>query len=103
MATYIELYTALNHVDNDGLKSQVGSAVIIAAEEKISDLGATAAQLAWADDVLLNPRPVAKKALLAVMAANKDVSISAMQSATDIAVQAKVDAIVPGLISAHGV
>ena len=102
MATYQELYNALNAVENDGLKAQVSSSVIIAAEAKITDVAATAGELSWAYDTLLNPKPDGKRALLAVMAANKGIAIASMQGATDAAVQSQVDDIIDGLVAAHG-
>ena len=101
MATYQDIRAIWNDVSNDGLKAQVEVATVIAAEAKLSSGTATAAEQKWASAVLANPKGEAQKAMLSVIASNKDVTIAQMQGATDAAVQTKVDAVVNGLIVAY--
>ena len=101
MASYVDIRSIWNNVSNDGLKAQVEVATVIAAEAKLSSGTATAAEQKWAGAVLANPRNEAQKAMLSVIASNKDVTIAQMQGATDSAVQTKVDAVVDGLIVAY--
>ena len=101
MATYQEIRAIWSDVSSDALKLQVDVATVIAAEAKLSDGAATAAQQKWAGAFLSNPKGEAKKALLAVIASNKDATIAQMQGATDATVQTKVDAVVDGLVVAY--
>ena len=99
MATYQEIREIWGNVSNDGLKAQVEVATVVAAEAKLSGVS-TADELKWAAAVLSNPRVEAQKALMSVIASNKSVTIEQMQSASDEAVQTKVDGIIDGLVSA---
>ena len=101
MASYLEIRAIWNDVSNDGLKQQVEVATVIAAEAKLSDGAATAAEQKWAGAVLANPKGEAQKAMLSVIASNNGLTIAQMQGASDAAVQAKVDAVVGGLIVAY--
>ena len=101
MASYVDIRSIWNDVSNDGLKAQVEVATVIAAEAKLSSGTATALEQKWAGAVLANTKGEAQKAMLSVIASNKDVTIAQMQGASDAAVQAKVDAVVDGLIVAY--
>ena len=100
MASYVDIRSIWNDVSNDGLKAQVEVATVIAAEAKLSDGAATAAEQKWAGAVLANPKGEAQKAMLSVIASNNGLTIAQMQGASDTDVQTKVDAVVDGLIVA---
>jgi len=98
MATYSELHALKSH--NDLIeKTQV--AVVIAAQDLIKT-GATptAADRAWASAVLSDPAIEASKALMFLLAANKDSTVAQIEGVTDTTVQTKVDEVVAQLVSA---
>ena len=91
MATYEELYNLRN---DSALKNRVTSAVIIAAELVTNEDGATpnnASRLLWAKAVFANPRGEATRMYMAILAANSGAPVSAIQNATDAAIQANVN------------
>lgn len=91
MATYTELFGLHN---NSALKNKVMSAVVIAAETVMNEDGGTANhanRLVWAKAVFANPSNEADRMFWAVLAANSALSIAAIESASDSAIQANVD------------
>ena len=101
MASYVDIRSIWNDVSNDGLKAKVDVAIVVAATDKLIGVTSTAAEYKWAGATLANPKSEARKALLAVMASNKDVTIAQMQGASKEVVQAKVDELVDGLVIAY--
>lgn len=96
MASYLEIRGLFNDGD---LQNKIETAVVISAYNLTASTP-TAAQKAWIASVFANPGNVGKSALMAVLAANKGLSVSAIQSATDAAIQTNVDNIVQTLIDA---
>ena len=101
MADYIDIRSIWGDVSNDGLSAKVDVAIVVAATAKLIDVTSTTAEHKWAGATLGNHKGEARKALLAVIAANKDVTIAQMQGASTAVVQAKVDELVDGLVIAY--
>ena len=92
MASYEEIFDLRNY---SPLKNKVTTAVLIAAETIINeDPGTTnhANRLTWAKKVFTNPRVEADRMFMAMLAANKDATVSNIQNATDASIQTNVDA-----------
>ena len=96
MATYTELRQLFS---DPGLTEKIEVAVIIAANNLISGTPTTA-QTAWAATCFASPQGEARKAIMAVLAANSDLSVAAILSATDAQIQTKVDLVIPTLVDA---
>ncbi len=91
MATYVELYSLRNDSE---LRNRVTAAVIIAAETVMGEDGGTANhanRLTWAKNALISPRAETKRMFWALLAANKDATVTSIQGATDAAIQVNVD------------
>ena len=94
MATYTELRNLFN---NSELKNRVSVACIVAAETIRGEDTATtnhANRLLWAKQAFKNPNGVSSEMLMALLAANKDAEVAAIEGATDAVIQTKVDAAV---------
>lgn len=94
MATYNELYGLRN---NSELRNKVVVAVIVAAETIRNEDGGTpnhANRLLWAAQAFANPLPLGQQILWALLAANKDNAVPAIEGASDEVIQAAVDAVV---------
>ena len=77
------------------LKNKVEVACIVAAEAiRGEDAGTTnhANRLVWAKEAFTSPSGTASKMWMALLAANKDLTVQQIQEATDAAIQTKVDA-----------
>jgi hypothetical protein len=98
MATLLELRGLFNDSD---LMNKVQAALVIAANNLISATPTTADKK-WAAGVFSSPDGEGKKALMAVLAENKDSSVSGIQSAADSGIQAAVDDVVQTLSDAYG-
>ena len=96
MATYLELRGLFN---DDDLVNRTTMATLIAVNN-ILEATPTAKDKAYADKVAQNPQAEAEKVLMFVLASNNAVDIATIQSASDVALQTKVDAIVVILIDA---
>jgi len=96
MATYLELRGLFN---DDVLVNKVTVALLITLDGLITGTP-TAADKAYAAAVYANPQVEAEKVLMSVLAANKDVALASIQSASDSALQVKVDDVVPILVDA---
>ena len=96
MASYLELQSLFN--DND-LTLRIRAATVIAANDLLSGTP-TANDRAFASAAFSDPTGIGKKVLMAVLAANKDASVTQIQGATDDAIQINVDAVIPSLVSA---
>ena len=96
MATYLELQGLFN--DND-LNIRVRTAVVIAANDLLSGTP-TAADRAFALNVFSNPKSMSEKVLMSVLAENSDATVANIQGASDSAIQANVDTVIPSLVSA---
>jgi hypothetical protein len=95
MATYNELYQTMT-LDSE-LKNRVAVAVIVAAESIRNELDTVdnhANRLLWAKAAFESPRIESERMLRALLAANKDLEVSAILAASDAVLQAKVDAAV---------
>ncbi len=91
MATYLELCDLKNNSD---LQDKVKAACIIAANNIRIDASPPANQtqrLAWAASTMMNPKTEAIRMLWAVLAANKDATVSAILNASDSAIQSNVE------------
>lgn len=91
MATYAELYGLRN---NSALRNRVLTACVITAETVMNEVDTTpnhANRLIWAASVFANPASEANRMFMAVLAANKDVTIAQIQGASDAAIQTNVD------------
>lgn len=100
MATYAELQELRS---NNSLVVKAQVAVVVAAYDLIkSGTTPTAAQTAWAANVLSAPAVEASKALMFILAKNSAAPVSQILAATDATVQAHVDEVVPSLVTAFG-
>jgi hypothetical protein len=97
MASYIELTNLFN---DDELRFKLDFATIVAATNLITGASPTIDQQKWAVSVLANPRNESKKVYMAVLAINKDLTVSQIRSASTTDIQTRVDSVVPALIVA---
>ena len=88
MATYDELYTLAG---DNALTDRIAVAISIKADAILNDGAATAEQKAWAKSAFSNPQGQAKAFQNAVLAANKDATVTQITNATDAAIQTAVD------------
>ena len=95
MATYIELHELRT---NDSLRQKVGVACVVAAQVRLAGTP-SAEEAEWARNVITNPGNIANKVINLVLAANKDLTVAQITSATDAAIQTNVDAVVDGLVT----
>ena len=94
MASYLELRSLFG---NGELRNKLDVAIVIAAEAiRNEDVGTTnhANRLTWAKAAFNNPRSKADEMLMALLAANKDLTVAQIEEATDSAIQTRVDAAV---------
>jgi len=94
MATYAEILTASQ---NDVLRQKILVACVIAAEKVRTELSTVtnhAARLAWAKAAYANPEAAQKGMVMAVLAQNSTFTLAQIIGATDVTVQAAVDAAV---------
>lgn len=94
MATYAELLALSG---NSNLQTQIRVACIVAADEIWHEQASTANhanRLKWAKGVYENPELTSRNMLWAVLAANRGLTVAQIQSASDVAVQSAVDAVV---------
>lgn len=96
MATYLELHSLASNSD---LQDKVEVAVIKKAQALIDAGNLTANAKAWCEEVLANPRSKGTDILYYVLAANSDAAVSAIQDATDSAIQTNVNTAVDALIA----
>lgn len=95
MASYEELHGLFE--GSSALKNKIKVAIIVAAEAIRNEDGGTANhanRLLWAAGAFESPGSVADKMLMAVLAANKAADVGAIAGASDITIQANVDAVV---------
>ena len=95
MATYTEIYNLMN--GETELKNKITVAIIVAAESiRNEDEGTAnhANRLTWASEAFQNPKTMANKMLMAVLAANKDIAISAILAVSDSVLQTNVDNVI---------
>lgn len=99
MATYLELHSLASDSD---LHEKVAVAVGVAAQGILATTPTPAAdRVAWAAHAMASTKAVAADAVKMVLAANKGLSVSAIQGASDTAIQSNVDDLVDALILAH--
>lgn len=96
MATYLELRGMFNDSD---LSNKMAMAVVISAYDILQGTP-TADDRTWVAAVLSNPKAAGNQAHMAVLAANKGLTTTAILSAADSVIQSQVDAIVPSLVKA---
>lgn len=92
MATYAELLKAST---NEIIINKIRVAVVIAAELVRTEADTTpkhAERLAWAKNVYANPDGEAQRMVWAVLAQNKDATLTAIEGASDATVQSAVNA-----------
>lgn len=95
MATYTELYSLM--IGQSELKNKITVAIIVAAESIRNEDEATANhanRLIWASQAFLNPSNMAEKMLMAVLASNKDETVSTINSASDEILQTCVNNVI---------
>lgn len=97
MATYVELRTVF---EDDSFLRKIDVAVVVAANDLL-DGSPDADDINWAAAVFDNPRGESRKAAMGVIASNKALDLSAILAASDPAIQAKVDLVVPHLVTAY--
>jgi len=94
MATYSELHGLFG---KSNLRYQIEVACLIAAETIRNELDTVPNhdnRLIWAKRAFTSPRAVASEMLMALLAANKDVTVANIIGASDEQIQTKVDAAV---------
>lgn len=94
MASYIELRALFSHNE---LRNKVEVACIVAAETIRAESDTVpnhANRLLWARSAFASPRSTSERMLMALLAANKLATVSAITGATDSQIQEKVDAAV---------
>jgi hypothetical protein len=96
MASYLEIRNLFNDAD---LKNKVVTATLVAASN-LADGTPTTLDKTWIASVFNNPQGEGAKAHMAVLAANKGATVAQIRGASDSAIQAQVDNIVPLLVSA---
>jgi len=95
MATYAELYDLHN---SPPLLAKVAVAVIIAANDIAANGSATDVQKAWANKAISSPSSEAQRTLYLVLAQQKAATVEQITGASDVDVQAAVDAVVALLV-----
>lgn len=91
MATYTELYSLRN---DSPLRNRVVVACLVSAEVVMAEVDTTpnhVNRLAWAASVFANSVAEAGRMFMAVLAANKSITIAQIQAATDEQIQTNVD------------
>jgi len=91
MATYMELRQLFSDGD---LKNKIEVACIVSAEAIRTELASVPNhdnRLLWAKAAFSNPNSIREQMLMALLAANKDSTVAAIQSVTDGALQTLVD------------
>ena len=96
MATYQEIRELFRNSD---LQEKMEAAAIIAANT-LAEGTPTSAENAYIADVYTNPKSESLKLLMGVLAKNASLTPAQILSATDEALQAQVDLIVPILVNA---
>jgi len=92
MATYAQLHELMH---DSNLIDKVEIAVIVAAQGIVNGGETNQVQRnKWAAQAFKAPRYTAKNILPAVLAKNKDLSVTAIQGAGDSAIQANVDEVI---------
>jgi len=91
MASYTELYSIFN---DPTLGEKIQVACIVAAEAIRNEAPATenhSNRLVWAKKAFENPSAVRQQMLMALLAANKSMSVAELQAASDAAIQTAVN------------
>jgi len=91
MATYLELFGIRNDSE---LVNRVTVAAVIAATAIKDESTPPESRLEWARATLAAPGPAARQVLNSVLAQNKDSTVEQITEATDVVLQAAVDAVV---------
>lgn len=92
MATYEELHGLMQ--GKSALRNKIAVAVVVAAETiREEDAGTEnhANRLLWAAQAFNAPNALAERMLMAVLAANKSVSVATIETASDDTLQTAVD------------
>ena len=97
MATYTEIRSLFQ---DSALLNRTGVATIVAANALLGG-APTAASKAYAAACFADPEGEARKVLMAVLAANKALTVAQIQGVTDTNLQTAVDAVVPMLRDAR--
>ena len=94
MATYEDLRTLFNHNE---LLNKIAVACIVAAEAIRTEAPSTtnhANRLVWAKAAFVDTKTIRKHMLMAVLAANKTLDVSAITGASDASIQSTVNSAV---------
>ena len=97
MATLQELRSLFRDSD---MMEKTESALIIGANDLLGGTP-TADEQKWAAAAFASPNTEARKAWMAVLAANNTLSTSQILAATDAAIKTEVNAVIPTLIVAY--
>ncbi len=98
MATYQELRSLFS---DDDLRHRVETAVVIAAEAELAASPGSINGRSWGLKALQDTARWGRKAFILVLAANKDVPVSAIKMVSDAGIQNAVNAITAGCIAAE--
>ena len=96
MATYAELYDLRS---DETLLNRITVAAAIKAQSLIDGVVPTAAQIAWANETIVDPRSKARALINYVLAANESATVAQIKAATDATIQTNVDAAADALIA----
>lgn len=94
MASLLEIRQQFS---NDDLRNKITAATVIAANNLLSGTP-TADEKAFAKSVFQSPSSMGAIVTMAVLAANSSATVNQINNATDAAIQAQVDAVIPNLI-----
>lgn len=94
MATYTELRNLFNH---DGLRNRLEVAIVVAAEAIRNEEPTTdnhANRLLWAQSAFSNVTTQRDKMLMALLAANRELTVEQLTGAADTALQTAVNDVI---------
>lgn len=97
MAAYSEMFGLFNDSD---LRNKVEFAVVVSAVQLLQAGAPTAEDRQWAVGVFNAPRDEGRKALMFVLADNRDSDVEQIKSATDDTLQNKVNSVREALVKA---
>lgn len=95
MATYLEVHELAS---NDSLRNRVAVAMAVSAQAMLAGTP-TEKQSRWARSVINDSLAASRQVLSLVLAANRGLTKTQIETASDAGVQSAVDAVVPGLVN----
>jgi hypothetical protein len=97
MASYIDLYTIATGDSGADLRSKMSVAASIKAELISQEVSPTATRLDWAIETLEDPRSKVNLLLNYLLAADNALTVNAIETASDAAIQTRVNSAVDSL------